>query len=169
MSEEPRDELRAVIEGLSEEQARTLLAWTVVLRRDQRRQEGEQSVGPLGDVLGMRSVGRGPGWSKMELTVDPAWANPNGVLHGGIVYTLIDYGMGGAVQPNLPEGDFCTSIEVKVSYLVAVRDGVLTAETKVLKEGRNVAFLESKVTDGQGRLVATATGSMFVFRGEGRE
>jgi uncharacterized protein (TIGR00369 family) len=161
------DELRSVIEGLSEEQARTVLAWTVVLRRDQRREVGAQSVGPLGDVLGMRSVERGPGWSKMELTVDPAWANPNGVLHGGMVYTLIDYSMGGALQPNLPDGDFCTTIEMKVSYLLAVREGVLTAETKVLKEGRNIAFLEAKVTDDQGRLVATATGSMFIRRGEG--
>jgi uncharacterized protein (TIGR00369 family) len=160
------DELRSVIEGLSEEQARTVLAWTVVLRRDQRREVGAQSVGPLGDVLGMRSVERGPGWSKMELTVDPAWANPNGVLHGGMVYTLIDYSMGGALQPNLPDGDFCTTIEMKVSYLLAVREGVLTAETKVLKEGRNIAFLEAKVTDDQGRLVATATGSMFIRRGE---
>ena len=166
---EAHEELHSVVDGLSEEQARTLLTWSVVLRRDQRREEGAQSVGPLGDVLGMRSVARGEGWSKMELTVDPAWANPNGVLHGGMVYTLVDYGMGGALQPNLPEGDFCTTIEMKVSYLLAVREGVLTAETHVLKEGRNVAFMESKVTDDKGRLVATATGSMFVFRGERRE
>lgn len=163
---EVHDELRSVVDSLSEEQAKTVLAWTVVLRREQRRWQGEQSVGPLGDMLGMRSVERGPGWSKMELTVDPALANPNGVLHGGMVYTLVDYSMGGALQPNLPDGDFCTTIEMKVSYLLAVREGVLTAETYVLKEGRNVAFLDSKVTDDKGRLVATATGSMFIFRGE---
>ena len=166
---EAHDELHSVVDGLSEEQARTVLAWSVVLRRDQRREGGEQSVGPLGDVLGMRSVGRGQRWSKMELTVDRAWANPNGVLHGGMVYTLIDYSMGGSLQPNLPDGDFCTTIEMKVSYLLAVREGVLTAETLVLKEGRNVAFMESKVTDEKGRLVATATGSMFIFRGEKKE
>jgi uncharacterized protein (TIGR00369 family) len=73
--------------------------------------------------------------------------------------------MGGAVQPSLPQGDSCTSIEVKVSYLAAVRGGTLIADTQVVKQGRNVAFLESKVTDDQGRIVATGTGSMFIFRG----
>jgi uncharacterized protein (TIGR00369 family) len=101
----------------------------------------------------------------MRLTVDPAFHNPNGVLHGGIVYTMIDYSMGGAVQPHLPEGDSCATIEVKVSYLASVREGTLTVETEVVKQGRNIAFLESKVTDDTGRIVATATGSMFVFRG----
>jgi uncharacterized protein (TIGR00369 family) len=55
---------------------------------------------------------------------------------------------------------------VTVSYLAAVRDGTLTVETQVLKQGRNVAFTESKVTDDQGRLVATGSGSMFILRPE---
>jgi uncharacterized protein (TIGR00369 family) len=101
----------------------------------------------------------------MRLTIDPAWHNPNGVLHGGVVYTLIDYSMGGAVQAGLPAGEYCTTIEVKVSYLASAREGTLTVNTDVVKQGRNIAFTESKVTDDKGRLVATASGSMFVFRG----
>ena len=158
-----RDELREKIEALTDEQAQTLLGWLGVMRRKVDPFPGEQSVGALGDTLGMKTVARGPGACTMQLTVDPAWSNPNGVLHGGVVYTLIDYSMGGAVQPNLPEGQSCTSIEVKVSYLAPVREGTLTAETQVLRQGRNVAFLESKVTDQNGKLIATASGSMFIF------
>ena len=161
-----RDELEAALEDLSDEQARTLLGWLGVMRREQHAFAGEQSVGALGDLLGMTTVERGPGRCVMRLEVDPAWHNPNGVLHGGVVYTLIDYSMGGAVQPNLPEGDACATIEVKVSYLAPVREGALTVETNAVKEGRNVAFLESKVRDDGGRLIATATGSMFIMRGE---
>jgi acyl-CoA thioesterase len=157
------DELRASIDGLSEEQARTALNWLVVMRRDTRSLESEQSVGPLGDLLGMATVSREPGRCRMRLEVDPAWHNPNGVLHGGVIYTMIDNSMGGAVQPNLPQSQACATIEVKVSYLAAVREGTLTVDTEVIRQGRNIAFLESRVRDETGKLVATGSGSMYIF------
>ena len=157
------DELREKVDSLSEEQARTVLGWLQVLSKSARREPGEQSVGTLGDALGIVSLEREQGRCKMRLDVDPAWNNPNGVLHGGVVYTLIDYSMGGAVQPHLPEGQSCATIEVKVSYLAAVREGTLTVDTEVVRQGRNIAFLESKVRDESGKLIATASGSMFIF------
>ena len=172
---QPVDELRAAVESLSEERARTLLGWLRMMRRQQDTGEAmpspqqTESVGPLGDMLGIVTERRGAGNSRLRLVVDPAWHNPNGVLHGGVIYTLIDYSMGGAVQPNLPEGEHCATIEVKVNYLATVRDGTLWAETQVVKQGRNIAFLESKVWDHNARLVATASGSMFVFRQDGSE
>jgi acyl-CoA thioesterase len=165
----PIDELRSAIDGLTDDQAKTILGWMKMFHRSPDLKGGEASPGALADTLGISTVERGPGWSRMRLTVDRAWSNPNGVLHGGVVYTLIDYGMGGAVQPSLPEGDSCASIEVKVSYLASVREGTLTAETQVVKQGRNVAFLESKVTDETGRLIATGSGSMFIFRSASQE
>ena len=168
---QPVEELRVAVESLSEERARTLLGWLRVMRRQQETgdpmpspQQGE-SVGPLGDMLGIVTERRGAGSSRLRLAVDSAWHNPNGVLHGGVIYTLIDYSMGGAIQPNLPEGEHCATIEVKVNYLAAVREGTLWAETQVVKQGRNIAFTESKVWDHNARLVATASGSMFLFRG----
>ena len=97
---------------------RTLLAWLRMVNRERRDQapakfSPEESVGPLGDLLGMATEVREQGYCRMRLKVDEAWFNPNGVLHGGVVYTLIDYSMGGAVQAGLAEGEHCTSIEVK--------------------------------------------------------
>jgi uncharacterized protein (TIGR00369 family) len=174
-TDEPRDTLRAAVEGLSEERARTLLGWLRMMRTERRFDDDEeesaellppqgQSVGPLGDTLGIVAELREPGRSRMRLTVDPAWHNPNGVLHGGVLYTLIDYSMGGAVTHSLPEGEHCTTIEVKVNYLAPVREGTLWVETNVVKQGRSLAFTESKVWDHQARLVATASGTMFVLR-----
>jgi len=169
-SGQPVEELRAEVESLSEERARTLLGWLRVMKRAREAgatvasAQSPQSVGPLGDLLGIVTERRGGGGSRLRLIVDPAWHNPNGVLHGGVIYTLIDYSMGAAVQPDLSEGEHCATIEVKVSYLTPVRDGTLWAETQVVKQGRTIAFTESKVWDHNARLVATASGSMFVFR-----
>jgi len=173
---EPRQQLRAAVETLSDERAQTLLGWLRMMRRDrpaagpfddQLPQQRGESVGPLGDMLGIVAEQKSPGRSRMRLTVDPTWNNPNGVLHGGVVYTLIDYSMGGSVTPGLAEGEHCATIEVKVNYLSSVREGTLWVETQVVKQGHNIAFTDSKVWDHNARLVATATGSMFIFRADG--
>ena len=164
MSDEVRDELLAALDELTEEQVRTLAGWARTLRREPGARAGERSLGPLGDALGIEREEAPPGHARMRLTVNPRWANPNGVLHGGVVYTLIDYSMGGAVQSSLPAGEYCTSISVAVSYLAPVREGTLVVDSEVTRQGRNIAFVESKVRDDAGRLIATATGTMFIFR-----
>ncbi len=165
----PQEELLAAIDGLSEERVRVVLGWLDVFRRKsgtQTKGEGE-SVGTLGDLLGIVTESRQAGGARMRFTVDPALNNPNGVVHGGVIYTMVDYSMGRAVQYGLPEGEHCATIEIKISYLRSVREGTVTVETEIVKQGRTIAFLTSKVTDDQDRLVATASGSMFVFRAEG--
>lgn len=177
MNGRPLDELRTAIDTLSEERARTLLSWLRVTRRGQDTDPtdgghapgtGDASVGPLGDMLGIVSEVREQGRCQMRLSVDTAWHNPNGVLHGGVIYTMVDYSMGGAVQPHLPEGSHCATVEIKISYLAAVREGTLRVTSEVVKQGRSMAFVESKVVDDAGNLVATASGSMFIFRPEAR-
>ena len=159
-----RDEVRAAIDGLTDEQARTLLGWAHTIGRKSRVLSEDHTVGALGDHLGIVSEVQEPGRARMRLTVDPAWHNPHGVLHGGVIYTMVDYSMGGAVMRSLPEGQRCTTIEIKVSYLAPVREVTLTVETDVV---RHIAFTESKVTDERDRLVATASGSMFILRPAG--
>ncbi len=166
MTDDPREELRDAIGGLTDDQVQTVFGWLGVLERRDPNKEGEQSVGTLGDALGMVTEAREPGKSRMRLDVDPKWHNPNGVLHGGVIYTMVDYSMGAAVQPNLPDGEFCSTIEAKINYLASVREGTLTVETEVVKQGRNIAFTESKVRDDNGRLVATGSGSMFIIRSQ---
>ncbi len=161
---DPRDELQAAIDGLSDAQVHTLAGWARTLHRDREAQATEHSVGALGDLLGIVSETREQGRATMRVEGDPALMNPNGVLHGGVIYTAVDYCMGGAVQHSLPEGQFCTTIEVKIYYLAPVRGGTLRVNTEVVKLGRNIAFTESKVLDEDDKLVATASGSMFILR-----
>ena len=162
----PKDELRAAFDEISDEQAQTVLRWLGVLARKDPGEAGPQSVGTLGDALGMVTVEREPGRSRMRMEIDPIWHNPNGVLHGGVIYTMVDYSMGSAVQPDLPEGEHCATIEAKINYLSAVREGTLTVDTEVVKQGRNIAFTESKVTDDKGKLVATGSGTIFIIRAQ---
>ncbi|GAA3173229.1 PaaI family thioesterase [Blastococcus jejuensis] len=104
---------------------------------------------------------------RVEFTcdVDESVYNPIGVVHGGLVCTLLDTVAGCAVHTTLPAGFGYTSIELKVNYLRAVHatSGPLTAVGTVVKPGRRVAFAEGEVRDASGRTVATATSSLLVF------
>jgi uncharacterized protein (TIGR00369 family) len=98
-------------------------------------------------------------------TLDESVYNPIGVVHGGLVCTLLDTVAGCAVHTTLPAGMGYTSIEIKVNYLRAVHasSGPLTAIGTVTKPGRRVAFAEGEILDAQGRTVATASSSLLVF------
>jgi len=98
-------------------------------------------------------------------TLDESVYNPIGVVHGGLVCTLLDTVAGCAVHTTLPAGMAYTSIELKVNYLrpVHASSGPLTAIGRVVKPGRRVAFAEGEILDAQGRSVATASSSLLVF------
>jgi uncharacterized protein (TIGR00369 family) len=104
---------------------------------------------------------------RVEFTcaVDESVYNPIGVVHGGLVCTVLDTVAGCAVHTTLPAGVGYTSIELKVNYLRAVHatSGPLTAVGTVVKPGRRVAFAEGEVRDAAGQTVATATSSLLVF------
>ncbi len=96
---------------------------------------------------------------------DESAYNPIGAVHGGLVCTLLDSVCGCAVHSTLPLGKGYTSVEIKVSYLKAVRadSGLLTATGTLVKGGSRVAFSEAVVTDEAGTPVATATSTCLVF------
>ena len=91
--------------------------------------------------------------------------NPLGIVHGGLLCTLLDTVIGCATHTTLERGTGYTSIELKVSYLrpVTLDTGPLTGTGIVTKDGRRVIFAEGTVTDEEGNLVATASSSLLVL------
>jgi len=98
------------------------------------------------------------------LDVSDRHLNPNGVVHGGVVFTLVDTAMGRATMSVLEEGRICASIEVAVRYLRPITGGRLVATASVLRAGRRIVHLEGRVTvDGDDRPVAVVQASFAVL------
>ena len=98
------------------------------------------------------------------LDVNDRHLNPNGVVHGGVVFTLVDTAMGRATMSVLDEGRICASIEVAVRYLRPINGGRLVATASVLWAGRRIVHLEGRVTvDGDDRPVAVVQASFAVL------
>ncbi|MCU1671613.1 MAG: thioesterase superfamily protein [Blastococcus sp.] len=120
---------------------------------------------PITRLMQMVPVALEEGRVEFRCDLDESVYNPLGLVHGGLLCSLLDTVAGCAVHTTLPRGWGYTSIELKVSYLRAVRadSGPLTAVGTVAKPGRRVAFAEGQVLDAAGRLVATASSSLLVF------
>jgi len=126
---------------------------------------GERPGPPIASLLGMTLAEVEHGRAVFTLTPDESMFNPIGAVHGGIVCTLLDSALGCALHTTLPAGRGYTSVEIKVSYLKAVRpaSGLLTATGRVVRSGARVGFTEGEVTDASGAIVATATSTLLLF------
>lgn len=124
---------------------------------------------PFAELVGFEVEVTEPGHARAVLDVRPEHHNPNGVPHGAVLFALVDTSMGGATMSVLPEGRFCASIEVHLRFLAPALGDRLVAETQVVRAGKRIVSLESRVTaatgDGEPALVATATGSFAVLGG----
>ena len=118
---------------------------------------------PFGDLIGLQFVKCEGGQSRCTLEVEQRLLNPHGAVHGGVLYSMADTGMGGAVYTVIDKDELCATIELKITYFKAARSGTLVCDTRIISRGRRVAALESEITN-DGRLVAKASGTFSVFR-----
>ena len=121
---------------------------------------------PFGELIGLEFEEFGDGRSRCTLEVTAELLNPHGVVHGGAIYSMADTGMGAALYSDIEEDELCTTIEIKITYLRAVRSGRLVCDTRVLNRTRKVAALESEIRSG-GELVAKASGTFYVYDSKG--
>ena len=120
---------------------------------------------PISGLMTFTMLEAEPGRVVFTCQPDESAYNPIGMVHGGLVCTLLDSVAGCALHSTLPQGKGYTSIEIKVSYLKGVRasSGLLTATGTVIKSGSRVGFTEGVVTDEKGATVATASSTLLVF------
>lgn len=118
---------------------------------------------PLKSHLGMAIRTIEPGHATAEITIDERHLNPNGVAHGAVLFAMIDTAMGGAVMSLVPEGKICTTTDIHMRFVRPVTHGRIVADTIVVKPGRTMMHIESKVSDQDGRVVASATGAFMVI------
>lgn len=120
---------------------------------------------PIGETLAFALVEVAKGHAVFEGTPDGRVYNPLGTVHGGYAATLLDSACGIATHSALAEGQSYTTLELKIAYHRAMTadTGPVRAVGTVLSIGRRVAFAEARLTDAQGRLLASATSTLLVI------
>lgn len=117
---------------------------------------------PFVEHVGARIVETGHGTSVLCLQVQPHHFNSHGVVHGGVMFTLADTGMGAALYPTLGPAERCATIEIKINYFRPVLEGELQCRSVLVHRGRTTASLESTLLVAD-TVVGKALGTFAVF------
>lgn len=127
--------------------------------------DGTVPTPPIASTLGFEAVAFSAGRAEFRLEPAEHHFNPLGLVHGGVLCTLLDTVVGCAVHTTLEAGWGYTSIDLNVTYLrpVTMQTGMLTAVGEVVKTGRRVSFASGSITDAGGAVIATATSSLLMF------
>ncbi len=118
---------------------------------------------PFGDLIGLKFEQVEKNYSKCSLEVEDRLLNPHDVLHGGVLYSMADTGMGAALYPSLSDNETCATVEIKITYYKSVSSGTLTCETKLINKNKHVANLESEIRKNN-NLIAKATGTYYILK-----
>lgn len=126
-----------------------------------RRQIIQQFVptSPLVRHLGIRLEAIEDGRARLVLPYRPELATIEDIVHGGAIASLIDTaGMAATWSDDSePESMSGSTVTLNVNYVAAARGRDLTATAKVVRRGRSLVFSEVRVTEPDGRLVATGS------------
>lgn len=121
---------------------------------------------PMAALIGSDLVRVGEGEAVFRCTPDESTYNPLGMVHGGLLCTLLDSAAGCAVHTLLPAGASFASIEIKVSFIQPLRagSGPIDVHGRALRVGGRVAFAEAHARNQLGELVGHATSSLAITR-----
>lgn len=102
------------------------------------------------------------GYARVTLTVEAKHLNRSGVLHGGVLTTLIDAACGYAgtyaADPEKPRRGF--TLQLSTQFLATVKSGaLLTAEARLTGGGAKIFFAECSVRDQDGAAVGSGQGA----------
>jgi acyl-CoA thioesterase len=128
--------------------------------------QGSEGFNPFGELIGLSFSNLEEGHSECHLRVEEKLLNPYGVVHGGVIYSLADTAMGGALYSLMSENERCVTVEMKVVYFRPVTSGSLECIAEVAHRGRKLGFVEAEVKNGD-RDVAKASATFSIFESSG--
>lgn len=123
---------------------------------------------PHARILGIRLVAVGPGQAELFVPYDLRLVGDpeTGVVHGGVVTTVMDTCAGAAVM-NLGSAPRSTAtLDFRIDYMRPARPGHgIRARARVFRETRSIAFVRvDAFHDDPEEPIATAVGAFMVER-----
>ena len=131
----------------------------------QRIISGEYAQLPIGEHLGFRIAAAEPGMVTLKGLPDERSYNLLKSVHGGWTAAILDTAMALSNLTLLGNDVTFTTIDIRINYLrpITVQTGEVTATGNVLQSGRKIAYVEAKLVDAVGKLLAHGTGSLLIM------
>lgn len=121
-------------------------AWSIKMRYLANIQALGRDANPFFRLMGIELGSYGEGEAVLFMPVRPDMLNGVGWLQGGLYSALCDEAMALALFTVLEEEEDIATISESTSFLQGIKKGCISAQAKVVKKGRRVAFVEGGVT-----------------------
>ncbi len=131
----------------------------------------ERRRSPFSAFIGTEMEEMRDGYVRLSLVLQPHHTNPHGVMHGGVVTSMMDSALGaalGSLRGEEAKRNPHATIEMNASFLAAARPGdEIVVEGRVLRLGKTIAFGEAEARRrGDGELIAKGRFAFAISRKE---
>ena len=128
------------------------------------KESNENSSSPFGRWLNGKLIAAEVGKLIVEFKVREEFANPGGIMHGGVLAGIIDEVIGMTTLTMGKEG-FYVAVNLNIDFL---RPGIIgqtvKAHTEIIRDGRTMAHIECKIYNEQGVIVAKAASNLALTK-----
>jgi acyl-coenzyme A thioesterase 13 len=118
----------------------------------------QRGVAPFTAFMGAEMEELREGYARLALVLREHHTNPNGVMHGGVITTLMDSALGaslGVLRGEEARRNPHATVDMNAGFLAAARPGDrIVVEGRVIHMGRSIAFGEAEARRDDGALIA---------------
>ena len=130
---------------------------TAELTDEQRRRvEAARDGVPFLHLLGIEVESVAPGTATLVVPVRQELMRNDGIVHGGVMASLIDSAFAFAIIPILGDGERTVTVDLTIHYLRPLSSGVAKATARIVRAGRRVITVSADLFDENEKLAATA-------------
>jgi uncharacterized protein (TIGR00369 family) len=125
------------------------------------------NTSPYPSHMAMRLAAIDIDMADIELETGRFHHQPYGIVHGGVLATLIDTATFWAAFMRIPEDAGLVNIDLKLNYLKPVVDDRLRAEGRAIRSGKSISYAEASVFDEKNELIAHGTSTLMLLPDKG--
>ncbi len=128
------------------------------------------NICPYFELLSMKLIDAGIGYSSLEIELARKHLQPFGVVHGGVFSSIIDAAAFWSVYYGIEDPNVgITTVDLKLNYLAPAVSGKLMASGRQIKVGKTLGYAEAQVTDQQNKVLAHGTSTVIMLPGKALE
>ena len=116
-------------------------------------------VDPYAAKLGIELLEVRPGYARARMFLDDTLLNFNGFIHGGAIFSLLDYAFSVACNAH---NESAVAIAMNIQFVnAAPPGGRIVAEAREVDKSRKLGLYEMIVRDEAGKLICKSDGRVY--------
>ena len=109
--------------------------------------QGKIPISPIAQLLGFKITDYCDGCTMIEMEATEKYWNALDTLYGGVYCDLADTAMGFSFFTTLDDDETYTMVNLRITFLRAVKTGKLIASSKIIKRGKRFGYMECEAVN----------------------